>query len=129
MKTNSYETMFFEALRIRRVEERIIEMYPSDKIQSPVHLSIGQEAVAVGVVCGLSELDWLFINYRGHAYYLARKAPLKAFFAELMGKRTGLSKGKAGSMHLAAPSHGVMGASAIVASTISHAVGAGLAGK
>ena len=56
MKTNSYETMFFEALRIRRVEERIIEMYPSDKIQSPVHLSIGQEAVAVGVVCGLSEL-------------------------------------------------------------------------
>ena len=129
MKTNSYETMFFEALRIRRVEERIIEMYPSDKIQSPVHLSIGQEAAAVGVVYGLSDSDWLFINYRGHAYYLARKAPLKAFFAELMGKRTCLSKGKDGSMHLAAPSHGVMGASAIVASTISHAVGAGLAGK
>jgi len=114
-------------LRVRLVEEKIIGLYPSDLIQSPVHLSIGQEAVAVGSCAAMEEEDLLFPNYRGHAYYLARGAPLGEFFAELMGRITGVSKGKAGSMHLAAPNHGVMGASAVVASTISHAVGAALA--
>ena len=118
-----------KSLRIRMVEEKIIELYPSDQIQSPVHLSIGQEAVAVGVCAHLNKNDWVFINYRGHAFYLAKGGPLPEFFAELMGKRTGLSKGKAGSMHLAAPEQGVIGASAVVASTISHAVGAALASK
>ena len=119
----------FNCFRIRLVEERIIELYPSDLIQSPVHLSIGQEAVAVGVCAHLTPSDWVFINYRGHAFYLAKGGPLPEFFAELMGRRTGLSKGKAGSMHLAAPAQGVIGASAGVASTISHAVGAALATK
>lgn len=121
--------LLFECLRIRMVEEKIIELYPSDVIQSPVHLSIGQEAVAVGVAATLTKDDWVFITYRGHAFYLARGGPLPEFFAELMGRRTGLSKGKAGSMHLAAPRQGVIGASAVVASTISHAVGAALASK
>ena len=71
----------------------------------------------------------MFINYRGHAFYLAKGGPLPELFAELFGKRSGLSKGKAGSMHLAAPKQGVMGASAVVGSTISHAVGAALASK
>jgi TPP-dependent pyruvate/acetoin dehydrogenase alpha subunit len=119
----------FSALRIRMIEERIIDLYPSDLIQSPVHLSIGQEAVAVGVCANLNVDDWVFINYRGHAFYLAKGGPLPEFFAELMGRRTGLSKGKAGSMHLAAPEVGIIGASAVVASTISHAVGAALAAK
>ena len=119
----------FSCLRIRLVEEKIIELYPSDLIQSPVHLSIGQEAGAVGVCEHLKPSDWVFINYRGHAFYLAKGGPLPAFFAELMGRRTGLSKGKAGSMHLAAPAQGVIGASAVVASTISHAVGSALAAK
>jgi len=121
--------LLVQALRIRMVEEKIIELYPSDVIQSPVHLSIGQEAVAVGVCANLEINDWVFINYRGHAFYLAKGGPLPEFFAELMGKRTGISKGKAGSMHLASPKHGVIGASAVVASTISHAVGAALAAK
>jgi len=124
-----YEKLFYEALRIRLVEEKIIELYPLDKIQSPVHLSIGQEAVAVGLCPHLRVEDWLFINYRGHAFYLAKGGPMPELFAELYGKRTGLSKGKAGSMHLAAPKQGVMGASAVVGSTISHAVGAALASK
>ena len=126
---HSYEKLFYEALRIRLVEEKIIDLYPLDKIQSPVHLSIGQEAVAVGLCTRMRVEDWLFINYRGHAFYLAKGGPLPELFAELYGKRTGLSKGKAGSMHLAAPKHGVMGASAVVGSTISHAVGAALASK
>ena len=116
-------------LRIRMIEEKIIELYPSDLIQSPVHLSIGQEAVAVGVCANLLPTDWVFINYRGHAFYLAKGGPLPEFFAELMGRRTGFSKGKAGSMHLAAPDQGIIGASAVVASTIPHAVGAALAAK
>lgn len=111
------------------VEEKIIELYPSDLIQSPVHLSIGQESVAVGVCSNLNIDDWIFINYRGHAFYLAKGGPLPEFFAELMGKKFGQSKGKAGSMHLASPREGVMGASAVVGSTISHAVGAALVSK
>ena len=115
------------ALRIRLVEEKVIELYPTDLIQSPVHLSIGQEAIAVGVCDALEDHDLIFPNYRGHSFYLARGGDLGQFFAELMGRQTGLSKGKAGSMHLADPSHNVMGASAVVASTISHAAGAALA--
>jgi pyruvate dehydrogenase E1 component alpha subunit len=111
------------------IEEKIIELYPKDLIQSPVHLSIGQEAVAVGVCTALGEKDLIFINYRGHAYYLARGGDLRKFFAELFGKVTGISKGKAGSMHLAYPQNGVMGASAVVASSISNAVGAAFASK
>ena len=123
----NYDKLLAECLRIRMVEERIIDLYPSDLIQSPVHLSIGQEAVAVGVSNAMEPRDLLFPNYRGHSFYLARGGELGAFFAELMGRRTGISKGKAGSMHLASPEQGVMGASAVVASTISHAVGAALA--
>ena len=123
------QNLIREALRIRMAEEKIIELYPSDQIQSPVHLSIGQEAIAVGTCAHLEQDDWVFINYRGHAFYLAKGGPLPEFFAELMGRRFGLSKGKAGSMHLAAPQCGIIGASAVVASTISHAVGAALASK
>ena len=121
------DNLIYECLRIRMVEEKIIELYPSDLIQSPVHLSIGQEPVAVGICSNLHSTDWVFINYRGHAMYLAKGAPLPEFFAELMGRVDGLCRGKGGSMHLAAPSCGVMGSSAVVASTISHAVGAALA--
>jgi pyruvate dehydrogenase E1 component alpha subunit len=126
---NLYEELFYKALRIRLVEKKIIELYPTDKIQSPVHLSIGQEAVAVGVCQALSTTDLVFPNNRGHAYYLAKGGNLKEFFAELYGKSTGCCRGKGGSMHLAAPDVGLMGASALVASTIPHAVGAAMAAR
>ncbi len=124
-----YRKLFRQALLIRLVEEKIIELYPSDKIQSPVHLSIGQEAVAVGVCEQLRTDDLVFITYRGHAFYIAKGGNLNAMMAELYGRANGVSKGKAGSMHLAAPQVGVMGASAVVASTISLAVGAALANQ
>ena len=117
------------ALLIRRVEERIVSIYASDKIQSPVHLSIGQEPAAVGVCAALRPEDKLFINYRSHAYYLAKGGDLPAMMAELYGKSDGCCGGKGGSMHLAAPSVGVMGASAVVAATIPQAVGMALAQK
>ena len=124
-----YEELFYKALRVRLFEERIVELYPSDKIQSPVHLSIGQEAVAVGVCQTLKPSDLLFCTYRSHAYYLAKGGDMPAMMAELYGKVTGCGRGKAGSMHLAAPEVGLMGSSAVVASTIPHAVGAALAAQ
>ena len=124
-----YTALFRQALRIRLVEEKIIELYPSDKIQSPVHLSIGQEAVAVGVCESLRREDLLFSTYRGHAYYLAKGGDLNAMMAELYGRIGGFAKGKAGSMHLAAPEAGMMGSSAVVGSTVPHAVGAALAAR
>jgi len=127
--TDLYEQLFYQALRIRLVEERVIALYPSDRIQSPVHLSIGQEAVAVGACAAVAPSDLVFATYRGHAFYLAKGGDLRAMLAELYGKATGCGGGKAGSMHLAAPEVGFMGASAVVASTIPHAVGAALAAK
>lgn len=126
---NLYEQLFYESLRIRRAEERIIELYPSDCIQSPVHLSIGQEAVAVGVCHPLETEDPLFGTYRSHAFFLAKGGTMRDMFAELYGKATGGCGGKAGSMHLTAPEVGFMGSSAVVASTIPNAVGAALAAK
>lgn len=126
---SEYERLLHAALRIRLVEERVIALYPSDRIQSPVHLSIGQEAVAVGACAALAPRDLVFGTYRGHAFYLARGGDLGALFAELYGKATGCGGGKAGSMHLAAPEVGLMGSSAVVASTIPHAVGAALAAR
>lgn len=109
--------------RIRRVEEEIARVYPTDVIKSPVHLSIGQEAVAVGVADALESQDVCFGTYRSHAYYLAKGGDLRAMLAELYGKRDGCAKGKGGSMHLGDPDRGVIGASAVVASTIPNAVG------
>ncbi len=129
MRDGLYEKLFREALRIRLVEERIVALYPQDKIQSPVHLSIGQEAVAVGACHALRRRDWVFASYRSHAFYLAKGGGLKEMFAELYGKATGGSGGKAGSMHLTAPEVGLMGSSAVVASTIPHAVGAAFAAR
>jgi len=124
-----YRKLFRKALLVRLFEEKLIELYPFDKIQSPVHLSIGQEAVAVGVCEQLQVEDLVFITYRGHAFYIAKGGDLKLMMAELYGRANGVSKGKAGSMHLAAPQVGVMGASAVVASTVSLAVGAALANR
>lgn len=122
---NIYRALY----RIRRVEEEIARVYPSDKIQSPVHLSIGQEAVSVGVSCALKHNDVVFGTYRGHAMYLAKGGNLKKMIAELYGKATGAAKGKGGSMHLIDAGAGVMGTSAIVGTTIPHAVGFGYALK
>src|SRR5438067_1634747 len=109
--------------RIRRVEEEIARAYPGDQIKSPVHLSIGQEAVSVGVCAGLEPHDVVFGTYRGHALYLAKGGDLRAMVAELFGKAAGCTKGKGGSMHLIDPQAGVMGMSAVVGTTIANAAG------
>jgi TPP-dependent pyruvate/acetoin dehydrogenase alpha subunit len=115
---------FYRALyRIRRVEEEIAAVYPSDKIKSPVHLSIGQEAISVGVCEALGPDDVVFGTYRSHALYLAKGGDLRRMIAELFGKADGCAKGKGGSMHLIDTRARVMGASAVVGTTIPQAVG------
>jgi TPP-dependent pyruvate/acetoin dehydrogenase alpha subunit len=115
---------FYKVLyRIRRVEEEIAAVYPTDKIKSPVHLSIGQEAVSVGVCEALRQDDVVFGSYRSHALYLAKGGDLKKMIAELYGKIDGCAKGKGGSMHLVDVQARVMGASAVVGTTIAQAVG------
>lgn len=120
----------YRSLRlIRSAEERIAQLYPSDKIKSPVHLSIGQEAVSVGVCDALRLDDVVSPTYRGHAVFLAKGGSLKAMFAELYGKATGITGGVGGSMHLIDTSHNVLGASAVVGTTIPVALGYALALK
>jgi TPP-dependent pyruvate/acetoin dehydrogenase alpha subunit len=109
--------------RIRRVEEEVARVYASDKIKSPVHLSIGQEAVSVGVCDALRPDDVVFGTYRGHAMYLAKGGDMAAMVAELYGKVGGCTRGKGGSMHLIDTECGVMGTSAVVGTTIANAAG------
>jgi TPP-dependent pyruvate/acetoin dehydrogenase alpha subunit len=114
---------------IRRAEEEIARIYPSDKIKSPVHLSIGQEAVAVGVCDVLRPDDVVSGTYRSHASYIAKGGALGAMFAELYGKDTGCARGKGGSMHLVDMNHYILGTSAVVGTTIPIALGYALALK
>jgi len=107
----------------RRFEEVVAEIYPTDKIKSPVHLSIGQEAVAVGVCDALRADDVVSASYRGHAAYLAKGGDAQAMMAELFGKDDGCARGKGGSMHLVDIAHGVLGSSAVVGSTVPIAMG------
>ena len=116
-------SLYSALLRIRRLEEEVARVYATDRIKSPVHLSIGQEAVSVGVCEALEPDDVVFGTYRGHALYLAKGGDMKAMMAELYGKATGCTGGKGGSMHLIATEAGMMGASAVVGTTIANAVG------
>ena len=118
-----YDRFYRSLYRIRRVEEEIARIYPTDKIKSPVHLSIGQETVSVGVCEALHPDDVVFGTYRSHALYLAKGGDLKGMIAELYGKVTGVAKGKGGSMHLVDIAAGMMGTSAVVGTTIPQAVG------
>jgi TPP-dependent pyruvate/acetoin dehydrogenase alpha subunit len=118
-----YPQLYRSLLRIRRLEEEVARVYPSDKIKSPVHLSIGQEAASVGVCASLQPRDIVFGTYRGHALYLAKGGDMKRMVAELYGKATGCTHGKGGSMHLIAVEAGMMGTSAVVGTTIPNAVG------
>src|SRR5262249_1869502 len=123
-RTSSMSARLYRALyRIRRLEEEIARVYPSDKIKSPVHLSIGQESVSVGVCEALRPGDIVFGTYRGHALYLAKGGDMRAMVAELFGRATGCTRGKGGSMHLIAPEWGMMGASAVVGTTVANAAG------
>jgi len=126
MNINEFYEKFY---RIRRIEQVIAEIYPTDLIKSPIHLSTGQEGPSLAVCYNLLKNDIAFGTYRGHALYLAKGGSLKKMFAELFGKIDGVARGKGGSMHLIENSVNMAGTSAIVSSAISEAVGYALALK
>lgn len=116
-------------LRIRRAEEAIAAMVESGEARCPCHLYIGQEAIAVGVCATLTDADTLWGGHRSHGHYLAKGGSLSGLFAEILGRTSGCSSGRGGSMHLAAPERGIFGTVPIVAATVPLAAGAALAAK
>lgn len=112
-------------LFIRTVEQEIAARYPEGRMRTPVHLSIGQEAAAVGVCSALTPDDQIVSTHRSHAHYLAAGGDLNAMIAELYGKGSGCSGGWGGSMHLVDRRVGFMGSTSIVGGTVP--IGVGLA--
>jgi pyruvate dehydrogenase E1 component alpha subunit len=121
------QAMFLDMLRIRLVEEAIADRYSDQEMRCPVHLSIGQEAVAVGVCRALRASDKLFSTHRSHAHYLAKGGDLGRMLAEIYGKAAGCIGGRGGSMHLMDPAVGMMASIPLVASSIPIAVGSAFA--
>lgn len=120
--------LYCRMLRIRRAEEKISELFLAGEIQAPVHLSVGQEAVAVGVMSILEKIDAIFSTHRCHAHYLAKGGDMGRMFAELCGKSTGCCRGYGGTMHLSDAGVGIV-SSPIVGSAIPLAVGVALSSK
>ena len=125
LNINLYKTMYL----IRRAEEVIQAHYLEDEMKTPMHMSMGAEAIAAGVCHALKPEDQVLGTYRSHGIYLAKTQETDNFFAEMYGKVTGTSKGKGGSMHLIAPEEGLICTSAIVGSVIPIALGAAFANK
>jgi TPP-dependent pyruvate/acetoin dehydrogenase alpha subunit len=130
MKTKEWASdIYYRLVKIRLAEEAIAENYKQQEMRCPVHLSIGQEAVAVGVCAALKDDDIIFSTHRCHSHYLGKGGSLERMIAELHGKQTGCSGGLGGSMHLVDESVGMMGSSAIVGGSIPLGVGAALSIK
>src|SRR4051812_18699076 len=114
MLTCSIKNNYYQMLRIRLIEEAIAERYLAQNMRCPVHLSIGQEAIAVGISEHLVKSDYVLSNHRAHAHYLAKGGSLKEMLAEIYGKATGCSRGRGGSMHLVDLNVGFLGSTPIV---------------
>src|SRR6185312_14395808 len=114
---------------IRAFESKVGELYRANEIPGFVHTSLGQEAVAAGVCAALRDDDYMATTHRGHGHCLAKGADVDGMMSELFAKGTGLCHGKGGSMHVADPARGILGANAIVGASVPLAVGAGLSSK
>lgn len=123
---DNYQAMY-QMLRIRMIEEKIAKEYSKNYMRCPTHLSIGQEAVSVGICMNLKDCDYVLSNHRAHSHYLAKGCSFKKMIAEIMGKEPGCCRGRGGSMHLVDLEKGFLGSTPIVAGTIPIAVGAALA--
>lgn len=122
-------SLYRDMLRIRLVEEATADRYAEQEMRCPVHLSVGQEAIASGVCSVLRPADQIVTTHRCHAHYLAKGGDLRAMMAEIYGKATGCCGGRGGSMHLMDGAAGVLASLPIVASSIPVGVGAALTMK
>ena len=120
---SAYRTMVL----IREFEETVARLFADGRIPGFVHLSTGQEAVAVGACCALGDSDWMATTHRGHGHCIARGLSLRSMIAEILGKATGVCRGQGGSMHVSDIARGMLGANGVVGAGVPIAVGAGLA--
>ena len=121
--------LYREAVRIRRFEERCVELYSATKIRGFLHLYIGEEAVATGVMSRLRPDDAVVATYRDHGHAIAKGVSMRAVMAEMFGKVDGCSRGRGGSMHLFDVAHGFYGGNAIVGGGLPIAAGLAWADK
>ncbi len=129
MDTETRKQILRSMLRIRRFEEQIWEIYTSGLMHGLAHLYIGEEAVAVGVCTALRDDDFITSTHRGHGHCVAKGGKLDEMMAEVMGRVTGICRGKGGSMHIADMSVGILGANGIVGGGFGIATGAALSAK
>jgi TPP-dependent pyruvate/acetoin dehydrogenase alpha subunit len=130
LTVDMHERILRQMLRIRHFEENLYQMYLAKQVpgMSP-HLSVGQEAVAVGVCSALEQKDYVLTTHRGHGHVLAKGANMNRMLAEILGKETGYCHGRGGSMHIADVSLNIIGANGIVGGGLPIAVGSGLSSK
>ena len=129
MKPEEHKAFYRQMLVIRRSEEALRRLFADGHVPGFVHLSIGQEAVPTGISHSLRDSDTVSSNHRGHGHTLAKGVDLEAFFAEVLGRITGLCKGRGGSMHVADLSRGMLGANGIVGAGLPITLGSALALK
>jgi TPP-dependent pyruvate/acetoin dehydrogenase alpha subunit len=128
--TNEQLLVAYRTMRmIRSFEEKLSDLVTGGKLGGFLHLYAGQEAVAAGVCRQLDERDWVSTTHRGHGHCIAKGVRVKGMMAELFGRRTGVCKGKGGSMHIADLDAGMLGANGIVGASIPLATGAALTCK
>ena len=129
LTTEQLQDAYRQMLVLRRFEDTIRNLYQQVKIRGSFHPCVGQEATAVGGCWALRKDDYMTCTYRGHGQAIAKGMSVRAAMAEMLGKATGCSKGKGGSMHFTDPAVGLLGANAIVAAGVPHAAGAALASR
>src|SRR5712664_1390273 len=128
-KTEHWMRMYRRMVMIREFEEQVNELYTRALMPGLAHLYIGEEAVAVGICEALRQDDYITSTHRGHGHCVAKGALPDRMFAELLGKEAGYCRGKGGSMHIADPATGNLGANAIVGGSVGIATGAAFTAK
>jgi len=128
-KKNWAKHFYTDMYRTRRFEEEVFEFYKRGLMPGLAHLYLGQEAISAGACGALRDSDFIGSTHRGHGHLVSRGADLNRMMAEILGKGTGYSKGKGGSMHIMAMDKGILGANGIVAGEIPIATGAAYASK
>src|SRR5215218_10464610 len=129
LDTSHLLSLYREMLVIRRTEEQLARAYQQGQIPGACHTYVGQEAVAVGVCARLRPDDVVFSTHRGHGHALAKGVPPRELIAELLGRASGCSHGRGGSMHVFSPEVGMLGTSGIVGPSLLMAAGVGYAFK
>ncbi len=119
--------LYRQMVRLRALEQRLTKLSRDGQLRGSLHLATGQEAVPAGACAALRKDDTFTVTYRGHGYILAKGVDLNLVVAEILGRATGLNKGKGGKMHLTDPSYGLLGANGIVGGGVGTAVGGALA--